>query len=74
MAANSIVHGALREWDNVVKDFCVYQCFSRKLNQPSDVKMKRDQSSGYLRSYLTDLSRWAEPLDYEVTHVMMFLS
>ena len=49
---------AVREWDNVGKDFCeLYECFSRKLNQPSVIYMKRDQKSGYLRSYLTDLSR-----------------
>ena len=41
---------------NVVKHFCVYGCFSRKLIQPSVINMKRDKKCGYLRSYLTDLS------------------
>ena len=25
--------------DNMVKDFCVYECFCRELNQPSDINV-----------------------------------
>ena len=51
---------------NVGKDFYVHECFSPKLNLRSDINMKRVQSSGYSRSYLTDFYRGECRIEFKI--------